>query len=1319
MLPSRNKLLLFSFVVLVIASSLYFRNIGTKAAGNIYYFNNAVNTSPTTLGNYWYDENATDPALELPDLATDPLHILPGATYAGNAIFNDADSINEGIVTGTAIFYTTAQNNGTVNGQGTFYGDSLNNITVDDNAFFYDSSANVGTVTGNAVFFNDSGSSIGTVLGTKTRKYNIAYSPGHDFITDGPWTVIADGVVVNLSQATFNGATTFSTVNGGSFIYIQLSEYYVQSSTITLIYSTNLDSTSTPSTSDYIVRVNNNLVSISGVNVSGTNVVLTLTSAVTMNDVVIIDYTSGTNPVRRMSGYNVSNISSLTMVNTATLGTAPYYSLAVGNKLYVANINSTNVSIIDSVSGSVIATPTVGTQPYYFASIGNKVYVTNNSSNTVSAIDTASNAVTATISVGNSPYYILAVGVKLYVINRISNTVSVIDSTTNTVTATIAVGSTPLYGVNVGTKLYVANSNGNTVSVIDTTTNTVSATITVGTGPVHINAIGTKVYVINRNSHNVSVIDTLTNTVTATVAIGTTPFYSVPVGSKLYVANFGSNTVSVIDSATSTVSATINVGTQPSYIISLGDRVYVGNLTSQTVSIINTVNNTVTDTIPMKVSPIFLAALGSRVYVSNNISNKISVIDSTSVPSQLPNLLSFSSSIANGTYTAGQQIPISAQFGRPLASGSTMTLALNSGASIILNSVSGSTLQGTYTVAAGESTPDLSVSSITSASVTDTSGHTRTNYSLPSSQGDFVAENSFITRNLGDSKNIIIGSYRSITVGSKPYQISTPITVGGIDYLYVANQGDNTVSVIRKSDDALFATIPVGSEPYGLTTTTVSGTTYVYVANTGSNTVSVINTATNTVVATITVGVKPYYVANLGSSIYVTNSQSNTVSVINTATNTVSATIPVGSYPRGIKAYSTFLYVANYGDPNYSGGNSISVINSATNTVSATIILPAGSSGPRGVAVLGTKVYVTNYRSNNVSVIDTATNTITNTITVGTGPRGVVGLGSKVYVENFDDGTISVIDTGSNTVTATITVGHSPAGMAIDGTMIYFTRFQDGLISILNTTANTLKSAPPVLSNINATPLTPSTEQISWTSDKNSDSLVEYGTTTSYGSSVYSASAVTNHIINLSGLSRATTYHYRVTSVDSESNTTTSADQTFIAFGGSIGIIGPHPIQIDPSPLSPVAPPSSEEIISDTVHSPLPNLGLLDRLKSKIFLAVEDMGTLWYENPRDGLRYKIETPSALTFLKTVSLGITNDNLNRIPEVGSTRSPGSLSERLKNFFLLQTEHRGQTWFVDPTGYRRFVTASNLLDMSQQVMLGALNSYLENIKIGNTK
>jgi hypothetical protein len=86
----------------------------------------------------------------------------------------------------------------------------------------------------------------------------------------------------------------------------------------------------------------------------------------------------------------------------------------------------------------------------------------------------------------------------------------------------------------------------------------------------------------------------------------------------------------------------------------------------------------------------------------------------------------------------------------------------------------------------------------------------------------------------------------------------------------------------------------------------------------------------------------------------------------------------------------------------------------------------------------------------------------------------------------------------------------------------------------------------PVISNVSASGVTGSGATIMWTTDQASDSQVEYGLTTGYGSATaLNATLVTSHSQALSGLAIGTTYHYRVKSANAQSLLTTSGDFTF------------------------------------------------------------------------------------------------------------------------------------------------------------------------------
>lgn len=81
----------------------------------------------------------------------------------------------------------------------------------------------------------------------------------------------------------------------------------------------------------------------------------------------------------------------------------------------------------------------VGNFPYSATAVGTNLYVLNLSSNSVSIIDTTTNTVTETVSVGAFPLSATIVGTDLYVNNLYSSSISIIDTTTNA----IKVCSTP------------------------------------------------------------------------------------------------------------------------------------------------------------------------------------------------------------------------------------------------------------------------------------------------------------------------------------------------------------------------------------------------------------------------------------------------------------------------------------------------------------------------------------------------------------------------------------------------------------------------------------------------------------------------------------------------------------------------------------------------------------------------------------------------------------------------------------------------------------------------------------------------------------
>jgi YVTN family beta-propeller protein len=195
--------------------------------------------------------------------------------------------------------------------------------------------------------------------------------------------------------------------------------------------------------------------------------------------------------------------------------------------LTVINANNVSADSTASRTVTVVAAPRTVTGPL--------IYVTNLASNTVGLIDTTSNNLVATLSVNHFPFgQAVSQNRKYaYILYPQDGTpkgiISVIDPVTHTVTAKVDVDTGP-YGVDVtpdGTLSYatIFDSYG-TVTVTNTSTNLVIATIPVGSYPVGISITpdGKSAYVANFADATVSVIDIASNTVTNTINVGFNPF---------------------------------------------------------------------------------------------------------------------------------------------------------------------------------------------------------------------------------------------------------------------------------------------------------------------------------------------------------------------------------------------------------------------------------------------------------------------------------------------------------------------------------------------------------------------------------------------------------------------------------------------------------------------------------------------------------------------------------------------------------------------------------------------------------------------------
>ncbi|WP_236549834.1 YncE family protein [Profundibacterium mesophilum] len=137
-------------------------------------------------------------------------------------------------------------------------------------------------------------------------------------------------------------------------------------------------------------------------------------------------------------------------------GSAPRRSIPVGSRpfglafdprdrLFVANVGSDDVSVIDPRDGTQLALVPVGARPYGIAFAQGRAFVTNQYAGTLSVIDLETLEVSHTLEVGEYPEGVAVAGSDgpLVVANWFSNTVTLIDPRTLETLGEVETGDGP------------------------------------------------------------------------------------------------------------------------------------------------------------------------------------------------------------------------------------------------------------------------------------------------------------------------------------------------------------------------------------------------------------------------------------------------------------------------------------------------------------------------------------------------------------------------------------------------------------------------------------------------------------------------------------------------------------------------------------------------------------------------------------------------------------------------------------------------------------------------------------------------------------
>jgi hypothetical protein len=96
----------------------------------------------------------------------------------------------------------------------------------------------------------------------------------------------------------------------------------------------------------------------------------------------------------------------------------------------------------------------------------------------------------------------------------------------------------------------------------------------------------------------------------------------------------------------------------------------------------------------------------------------------------------------------------------------------------------------------------------------------------------------------------------------------------------------------------------------------------------------------------------------------------------------------------------------------------------------------------------------------------------------------------------------------------------------------------------------------PVISNFQRVPAQNSAT-MTWTTDQSANSIVKYGLTAAYGTSVTNSSMVTSHSVTINNLTAGTLYHCQVASIDNTNSLNASSDYTFTTTAGTPPTVSP------------------------------------------------------------------------------------------------------------------------------------------------------------------
>ncbi len=188
---------------------------------------------------------------------------------------------------------------------------------------------------------------------------------------------------------------------------------------------------------------------------------------------------------------------------------------SVTAKVYVANAEGDDLTVIDPVSLRVIGNIKVGSKPHGLVASPSRdrIYVSVEGTNRLLAVDTTSHRIVGQAEVGQTPNQVTvtADGKFVYVPLRGQAAVDIVDTTTMKVVKRVALAEWPhnSYTSADGKRVYVTTINGKKIFVFDPSTHNILSIIEPGgkVRPVALTKDGSLMYVALSELHGFAVVD--------------------------------------------------------------------------------------------------------------------------------------------------------------------------------------------------------------------------------------------------------------------------------------------------------------------------------------------------------------------------------------------------------------------------------------------------------------------------------------------------------------------------------------------------------------------------------------------------------------------------------------------------------------------------------------------------------------------------------------------------------------------------------------------------------------------------------------------